>query len=161
MAVCVDQLIAHAEDLVDGRGGCGVGLEERRLVNEVPSLRECRPHGQLAYVHIQAVERGELRRQAPHAGGRAPRRVYEAWYFDAAILRQVVDRAAVADIAVDHPVRPRLNGVDDLRGVFGTAFEFEWLARLIIAPWLRLCAAVPLTAIQVGAHRRPETAGLG
>src|ERR1700756_4789734 len=55
--------------------------------------------------------------RAPTRGGRDPRRVPEARYFGAGVLRQVVDRAAVADVAVDHPGRPRLDGVDDLRGV--------------------------------------------
>ena len=105
--------------------GRRVRIEHRRVLGVVLAAGDDRLDRQLLHVDVGLHQRRELRRQAADADRLDAVVVDQARHLDAGAVGQVVDVAAVLDVAVDDDRLAGHLGEDDAGGIFVAALHLH------------------------------------
>src|SRR6476646_4630353 len=144
---CLDQVVAHGDDLLGRQRGGRVRVEQCGLVDQAPPLLERRTDRELHHVQERPVQGEALWGEDPDPRGLDSVLVDQGRHLDAGVAGQPVDQPAVPHVRVDLTGGTGLERVDDLRSQLGGGLDLEFLAgvqgRLRLLPVLevRLAAA--------------------
>ena len=112
-----DEIVAHADDVVDTKLRGGMGVEHRRLVDVFLFQGQRGFDGDEVDVDVGAVEGGELFGEGADMASLYAVDIDQAGDFHNAVGGQVGDESVIEDIAADLVGGVGLDGVDDARAV--------------------------------------------
>ena len=99
--MCLEELVAHLDDVVDGKLCRGVGIEHCRLIDMLLFLRYRRLYGEKLGVDVSHIHRRALHGKSAHVAGMNAVTVNQTRHLDAGICGQVVDKPVVQHVAAD------------------------------------------------------------
>ena len=153
IAVCLDQIVHHSDNVVNRKLGSSVRLQHCRVIYKVALAGDGSLNGDQLRVDIGHVHCRQLNRQPADTAGMNAVAVDQAGNFDTGIFGQVFDQtAAVEHVAADLVRRAGDNGFHDARSVFVRAFvrQLAFLAQFVVFffPAVDLVDAAPGVFIQ-------------
>ena len=89
--MCFEQLIAHRDDVVDGKLRCRMRVQHCRVVNKLFSAGHGRFNGEELDIDVRHIHRGALHRQITDDRRRDTGAVYKAGNLDTGIFHEIGD----------------------------------------------------------------------